>query len=154
MTTGNSSALLGGSRPPLMLYNKWSIGGVVPGATNPVSTANGVKTLSGALTAGTLKTLLTVSGAGLIKLSAVYAVDTTARTMRLQLTIDGVVVFNVTSGSCVTANAGMYAVGNMNTGTGSEIVENVVFNSSLTIEVASSLSETDKVGIITHYEAR
>lgn len=106
---------------------------------------SGKEVLSGALTANTLATALSVSGGGAVPVLVAYTKDATARTVRLKVTADGVSIFDATSASLSNADRGIYAAGQ-----GSNPVtqgEPIVFNSSLTVEIASSLTETDKVAI-------
>ena len=106
--------------------------------------------LSGALTANTLATALSVTGPGVLKWLAQYAMDTTSRTMRLQVIIDGVTVYDATTSACTTADLGQVAVGVANAGgvaTYPPHLEQLTFVSSLVVKVASSLSETDKLGL-------
>lgn len=106
--------------------------------------------LSGALTAATLATLLTVTGAGVLYIASIYTKDATARTLRLQITIDGIVVFDSTSASLTLADQGGHAVGGGGTAYG-QVGAAVPFNASLVIKVASSLTETNKIAIGVSY---
>ena len=144
----NLSQFIGGSRPPKSLVNHTSAGGVVqsvPTATKSI--------LSGALTAATLKTLLTITGAGAIKFLGVATVDATSRTVRLKVTIDGVVVYDATSSAITSSSLGLIAIGSIIDAYIPQL-DNVAFNSTLLVEVASSLSETDKLSLRTVYETR
>ena len=100
-----------------------------------------VTTASGALTANTLKTMLSITGSGKCNLIAVTTADTTSRTVRLQITLDGVVIFNQTTGAITTASNPITF--NNNT--------SLDFLSSLKVEIASSLSETDKLSTSINY---
>ena len=147
----NLSQFIGGSRPPKTLVN-----GFHAGTAYAILSSNpGEKIASGALSAGVLKTVLSVAGAGAVQLLYARVVDTTSRTLRLRVTIDGTYVFDATTATLTSNNAGMTAIGYL-PASGSEIVtfDSVTFNTSIVVEVASSLSETDK--IVTHiiYETR
>ena len=146
----NLSQFIGGSRPPKTIVN-----GCSSGALLSVIGVNGAKSAaSGATTADALKTMLTVSGAGAVKFLWLKKVDTTPRTLRLKVTIDGVAVFDATSASDAAANNGLLAVGNTIDSSYPQL-ENVAFNSSLLVEAASSVaSETDKLTLYTVYETR
>lgn len=102
--------------------------------------------LSGALSAGVLSTLLNIpSGAGRMSLCALSSVDSTARTARLRITCDGVVVFDATSATLSGSGVGIYAAG---FNSGSNVISEgdpIVYTRSLKVEVASSLTETDKL---------
>ena len=106
---------------------------------------------SGALTANTLATVLSISGAGLMPILALTTADATARTMRMQVIVDSVTVFDSTSASIATSSRGGIVAG---VGIGSASLqlmdgEPIRWNSTLVIKVASSLTETDKINI--HY---
>lgn len=148
MTTGNISSMLGGNRPPLALHNRFS-GGVTTAST--AAGTGGPEITSGALSAGVLSaSLITIAGAGAIKFLQAYTKDATSRTIRLKVVIDGVTVFDATSGTIASQNLGMVAVGDY---VGSIIImERIIFNVSLAVYVASSLSETDKIGVSANYE--
>jgi hypothetical protein len=101
--------------------------------------------LSGALTAATLKDIVSITGGGQIDYLSAYAKNTTSRTVRLVVVLDGVTVFDATS-SAVTANgSGLLAVG-QSIG-GSHRSAPIRWNSSCVISVASSLTETDNVAV-------
>lgn len=133
------------SRSPVSIVNAISTNGW---SETIISAPQGVKEiLSGALTAATLATLLTVTGQGILNIAAIYNKDATARTLRLQIVIDGVTVFDSTSASIATAGGrGGVAVGYVS---GSVLAGGaaVPFNTSLVIKAASSLTETDKIAI-------
>lgn len=117
-------------------------------AVGPSSLGAYKSTLSGALTLNTLATMLTVGGGGVLSYLAVSSVDATARTLRLQLTLDGIIVFDTTSASISTANIGIVAVGAAQaysaTVPNGLYAQEIPFN-SMVVKIASSLSETDKV---------
>ena len=112
---------------------------------------------TGALTANTLVTALSLSGQGCISLLGCSGVDSTSRTHRLKVTLDGVEIYDATSdafntlGSCLmvigafTPSASTFAV---------PIYEPLVFNTSLLVEYASSVSETAKSLVFYRYVAR
>ena len=112
--------------------------------------ATGLQILSGALTAATYKELVAVTGAGSVKWAAVRCVDATARTLGLKVVIDGVTVFDAVSNSISATNSGMIAVGSKN-GSYDVTDGHAPFNSSLSIQVKSSLTETDKVALDVSY---
>jgi hypothetical protein len=127
------------------IVNFHSSGGTSATNVNATSTAGHREVLSGALTAATLSTLLSVTGAGRCPQLSAYAKDTTARTIRLVVEVDGVTAFDATSASVSARNSGIYAAAG---GTNPlSPGEPIVFTSSLVVKVASSLTETDKVAI-------
>jgi len=107
--------------------------------------------LSGALTANTLATVLSITGAGVIGYLSISSIDATARTLRLQVTIDGVVAYDYTSASISSASAGIGVIGGTAQGAVTPSESAIPFNSSLVIKVASNNSETDKIGIGVKY---
>lgn len=133
------------NRVPSLIVNGFSTTGVV--AQNMGGVSNAKLVLSGALTAGVLATVLSVAGGGELNLVAATSVDATSRTVRLKITLDGVVVFDSTTAAVAVAGNGLVAVGLGGSATGSQIWDSqkVAFNSSCLVEVASSLTETNKV---------
>lgn len=110
------------------------------------------RALSGAMTGNALKTLLSVTGAGALNFVGIFANDATSRTMRVKVTIDGVVVVDPgMSPSINVAGLGIVPVGALAgyyDGTynrASAIPAKLSFNTSLLVQYASSLSETDKI---------
>lgn len=118
--------------------------------------AYGKTTNTGALTAGVLSSaLINISGtAG--ELSSLYMItnDATARTMRIEVVADGVTVFDSTA-SVAATGSGFWAVANGQVTSSIYVSTNpIVFNSTLTVKVASSLTETDKTQISYSYATR
>ena len=139
------SSFMGGGATRAVV-NAYSSGGTLSSGDLRATVSNGGKAvLSGALTANVLATALSVTGGGEVPMLAVYAVDTTSRTMRLQVTVDGTVVFNATSSACTISTVGIAAAGNYVSNI--QPSQPIRFNSSLLVEIASSLSETDKIGL-------
>ena len=145
------------SRSPTSIVQLNSTTGYAPNATISIASGNGLnlrveakEILSGALTAATLATALSLTGGGIISYLSIFAVDATARTLRLQLVIDGATVFDSTSASNVTADKGALIIGSQ-TSSGWATEHDTPFNSSLVVKIASSLTETDKIGIGVKY---
>lgn len=112
---------------------------------------------TGALTAATLVTALSLSGQGVISLLGCTGVDTTSRTHRLKVTLDGVVIYDATSDAFITSGACLMAIGGFtpNAATfATPTYEPLVFNTSLLVEYASSLTETAKSIVFYRYVAR
>lgn len=126
------SQFAGGNVPPKALINGVSTSGW--GCTTLSGTTYIKEVLSGALTAATLKTILSITGGGVLEFIQTRQVDTTSRTHRMRITIDGTVVLDSTSSACVTSNNG-----------GTFITSPIPFSASLLVEIASSLTETDKI---------
>ena len=128
------------------------------GPTSVVMAANGCKEiLSGALSAGVLATVLSVTGGGVIDRLALYTKDATARTLRLQVVLDGVTAFDSTSASTSTTAAGIIAIGTVVLAEAAGSIYSfmtgaaISFNSSCVIKVASDLTETDKIAVLISY---
>ena len=132
-------------------YAGWStaLTSLVNGAMQITAGAKGVA--SGSMTAATLKTILSVTGRGVIDLFGFTVVNATSRTVRAKITIDGVVVLDSTSAAITTANQGGAFIGG---GSSNNIAvpDPVYFNQSLLIEMASSLTETDMLNIAYRYK--
>jgi hypothetical protein len=119
-----------------------------------------VNRLSGACTAGVLRTILSVTGPGCISYLGYEAIDATIRAHRIKLTLDGNVVFDATTASTADIlSAVTEVIGSVSpfSVTGSDYWGGwqempVMFNASLLLEYASSLTETDKCRLGTiHY---
>ena len=142
------------SRSPASIIRSCSVAGWTKEALGDVNATTGAKIIaSGALTAATLATILTVTGGGVLEFLSIYmpAGDATARTMRLQLVIDGVTAWDFTSASSSSwaQNDGAVIVG----GAAKVYTPSVTmpFNSSLLVKIASSITETDKFNVGVKY---
>jgi len=158
--SGSLSDVFVGNKSPKAIVNGYSTNGVNPSYWI-VSMAYGMaycgckQVLCGATTANTLKTVLSITGAGCIDLLALTAEDATSRTLRAKLTIDGSVVFDSTSAANTTAFAGLGVVGCalfISSTVAGGTPDPTFFNKSLLLEVASSLTETDKMAISYRYK--
>ena len=112
---------------------------------------------TGALTAATLVTALSLSGQGAISLLGCAGVDTTSRAHRLKVTLDGVVIYDATSDAFISLGSCLMAIGGFtpNAATfATPIYEPLVFNTSLLVEYASSVTETAKSIVFYRYVAR
>lgn len=128
------------------VVNAFSSGGVSESSLQAQGSNGAKEVLSGALTANTLSApLLSATGAGELPFLTAYTKDATSRTVRLKVVIDGqaTAVFDATTDAISSSGKGLAAAGNASGPTGSPIV----FNSSLEVSVASSLTETNKVAI-------
>jgi len=147
--SGTQGGLIGARRTPTSIVNGFSAGGYhySGNAVNQVCQA-GKATLSGALTAGVLATVASLTGPGVLYIVAADSVDATSRTHRLKLTLDGVVVFDATSDAVTAAAYGIMAVGEqfITTTYLAQIIgeRGITFETSCLIEYASSVSETAK----------
>lgn len=132
----------GGGSASKAVANFWSSGGVQTAGVNAAASTGSREVLSGALTANTLKTLVSITTGGAIPFLSAYAKNATTRTIRLVVICDGVTVFDATSAAVTAANAGLMAAGSPGL-----IGAPIRFSASCVIQVASSLSETDAVAI-------
>lgn len=114
--------------------------------------AFGTKVLSGALTGGAYTELVSLSVPGWLRFAAIATNDATSRTMGLKIVIDGTDVYDVVSSTISTNEVGFAGVGNNinspTAGASGVTFESFRFNSSLSLQVKSSLSETDKILLI------
>jgi len=110
---------------------------------------------SGSTTAGVLKTILSAAGSGVLSFLAVESNDTTSRTHRIKVTLDGVVIFDATTGAEISISRTHIVIGSIANATvnaASEITfEPLSFNSSLLIEYADSLTESNGAYIAYRY---
>lgn len=147
-----ASQFLGGDRIATSVVNS---AGEQPDVATAAVSANCATALSGALTAATLKQMLSVTGRGQVNWVGVWRLDTTVRTISLKVTVDGNVVYNVTSGSASTSDRGLIGVGAAGSaaslGVGA-VYQPLRYNQSLKVEIASSLTETDKLAAGWNYE--
>ena len=130
---------------PKAIFNAFSSNGATP--ISLATNADDIVTLSGALTANTLKTVLSITGGGgVLRRLGMQTVDATARTLRMKITLDGTVVFDATSASINSGSYGIAAIGGFSGVSGySADADQVPFAASCLVEIASSLTETDKV---------
>jgi hypothetical protein len=140
------------------IVNRYSSGGVL--STNSLVSTSAVATLTGTVSANTLKTILNVTNSGgYLNLLFITAADTTSRTMRIKITMDGVVVFDAISAACTAAGKGVVAVGSSHRQLATTVpaYEEAVkplptrFNTTCKVEIASSVSEVDLTAVYYDY---
>lgn len=125
--------------------------------TGLIGTTAVTPTLTGALTANTLSTVLSLTGKGSFSFVACSSADTTSRTHRMKITLDGVVIYDATTAATISVADWLIPIGsvvNSTTQSPGVILEPLIFSTSLLIEYASSVSETGKTYIATRYAAR
>ena len=150
--SGVSSTLKTGiDRVPASLVNAASSGSILSGngALLSYSTTGANNVLSGAVTANTYKEILAITGAGLLELCAAATQDTTSRTVGLKIVVDGVTIFDAVSSTTTASTTGLVAIGNGGGGTSGGFP--VPFNVSLSVQIKSSISETDKIAALYTY---
>ncbi|MCV2422511.1 hypothetical protein LNV47_18085 [Paucibacter sp. DJ4R-1] len=143
--SSNLSDLGFGGGATSAVVNAFSSGGVSEASLQAQGSNGAKEVLSGALTANTLATLLSVTGAGEVPFLTAYTKDATPRTVRLKVVVDGQApaVFDATTDVISSSGRGLAAAGSASGPVGSP----VVFNSSLEVSVASSITETNKLAI-------
>lgn len=138
----------GGVRPTAVIHNGFSsgspLGQALAGGSGVVTGHKAVT--SGALTANTLASQFTVTGAGEMASLTVCSADATSRTIRLQVIVDGVTVFDATSAAIAAGGGGIAAAGLLNS---IYCGAPIRFNTSLTVNACSSITETGK--LVTNY---
>jgi hypothetical protein len=75
-------------------------------------------------------------------------VDSTSRTLRLKITVDGTSIYDVTSGTITSSGRGLIGIGSAYTDAGSTSIvtfQPIRYNATFKVEIASSLGETDKL---------
>lgn len=125
------------------IINTFSSGGAISAAALSLL---GKSLVSGALTANVLQNMLTITGKAEISALGITTLNTTSKTLRLQVVVDGVVVFDATSATVANTGFGMVAAGS-SAGTPAVYSNLIRCNSSLVVNVASSVTETGGVGI-------
>lgn len=129
------------TKPPTSIINYCSDGGVY--VTNVSAGQIGGKSYDpSTLTAGTYKSVLDVTGRGVILVCGVYKSSTSTTQVGLKLNVDGVTVFDAYSSSTSLVNAGLMAVGYSSN---ASYTKPVVFNSSFEVFIKSSADENPAV---------
>lgn len=147
----------GASIATTLVVNAFSTAGVAPAAMTSAANRGGKITLSGALTSGVLKSMISVAGkAGRMSLCAVHTNDATAQTLRLQVIVDGVTgspTFDTTSSSVSATGLGIYAAGSTDTSASNILIDGqeITWKTSLDVSIASSASATDKITFVSKY---
>ena len=135
----------GGAKPPTSLINSTSTTGSTAVYVSSMGLLYIGKTvLSGACTAGVLKTIYSATGSGVVNLFACNGVDATSRTHRIKCTIDGVVVYDATTAAVAEADKGINLIGCFTNVAYIPAFDQIPYNKSFLVEYASSLTETDK----------
>jgi hypothetical protein len=122
---------------------------------NTLAQAAGATTAaSGTVSAGVLKTALSVSGKGCLNWGAIYSTSATSKTLRIQITIDGTVVRNFTSSSVNVANTGYVFCGTgfYSASASSAAFQPLFFKTSLLVEFADSTAETNGLTFASNHE--
>lgn len=144
--TSNMVPSGGNSVTTTSFANKYTMSASQDAVSEPVDS---IVTLSGALTASTFKTMLNITGtSGKIPVLGLKTNDATARVISLRITIDSAYVTTITSSSITTSGNGIWAAGSRAASAGWIVDgEPLKFKTSCLVEIASSLTETDKISL-------
>lgn len=144
LRTNMFPASTGALKSTKAIFNKQAISGTTGIAISSFSRA--IATLSGAMTLNTLKSFLSISGSGgEMTLLSIRTNDATARTIRVKITVDGV-AYDFTSASISTGGTGVVLAGSSGEANASP-TPSIKWKSTFVIEIASSVTETDKLTI-------
>ena len=146
------SQFTGGARSPKLIVNRLAVAGwtAASGVGNTSDAAVGAKNvLSGALIANTLANVISITGGGSLRYLSASSVDATSRTIRVVITVDGTVIYDYTSAAIAAANSGGVIVSGAASTT--PVETDIQFKTSLLVQVASSLGETNLVQIGNKY---
>jgi len=148
-------------KPMTSIINYYSSGGVdgTFGYGNGLSdrAANVLGVLSGALTATVLATVIDRTGSGAVFFLAASVMDTTSRTIRIKVTVDGTVVFDATSSAITTSQTGTQVVGSGLYYSATQFYTRpgyLEYDTSFKVEIASSLTETNKIKVWSNEQTR
>ncbi len=140
------SAILGGGYlRPTSIVNAHSTTIQAPGANDAIDFAVTpyVRAVnSGPCTASTLKTMLSLTGKGAISYLGLRGTDATSRTHRIKVTLDSTVIFDATSAASTSSRV-VSLIGFLSKDSAMNEMP-LFFDQNLTIEYASSVTETDK----------
>ena len=120
--------------------------GAILGTITMQTVPNATKLFSGALTADTYLELVSLSTPWWLRVCGVFRVDGTSRTVGLKIIIDGTTVIDAVDAAIGSSERGWYAIGG-----GINItmmaLEGIRFNASLSLQIKSSITETDKIAL-------
>lgn len=141
-----SQVLGGGIQATKALYNACSAAGYTAiGSLGQSSTAK--NSVSGALTANTLVDLINESGsAGYLSQLSIYCNDATSRTLRVVITVDGSVIYDITSDTMSGASIGAVLAGALSS-SNPQSLPPIYYTNSIRVQYASSVTETGKFTI-------
>lgn len=138
------------SNTPKSIINRFAVAGWAMSSMNVPQLGLPAVVKSGVTVANTLKTVLNLTGPGVINFLGVLN-DTApyTSTIRAQLILDGVTVFDFTSAANVgSGNQGAYLIGSVDASASPILtVDFVPFKTSCVLNIATSLGGTNLVGI-------
>lgn len=129
------------------IVNSMSAGGVIS-SVNVAGGGIGRQLLSGVLAPNTPKVMLSVVGRGEVPLLSLTSVDSSNRTIRLIVVVDGQASpsFDAAYSGPTAPNLGLVAAGHV-VGSSFSPGNPIRFNQSLLVSIASSVAETDKLAL-------
>lgn len=134
-------------KPPVSIVCRTTAYYVDPLTNGSVTTTN-----SGAMTANTEKTLLTVFGEGVVQYLTLRVLDATARTASVKLLIDGRIVFSASAATSTTDDGWVMIGGFLRTASGYiPQFAAIPFRDSVILRATSTITETDKLGYQSMY---
>lgn len=111
---------------------------------------------SSSVAANALQDMLSITGRGVLNFVAAHTNDTTSRTVRLKITVDGTSVFDATSSAITTSGNGVVGIGCVVGAATTPCVvvfQPVRFYASCLVQIASSvLNDTTKITTLIQYE--
>lgn len=145
---------LGIVKPPLSIYNRYSTNNESC-TTIQYDQVLAKRLPSGACTANVFKEIINITGSGILYIAAVATVDTTSRYIQIDVYIDGVQQ-HIQSTTITTAYVAQIMYGYLvpaPSAADNQIgpMPGVIFNKSLVIKIANSVSETDKIALYVSY---
>jgi hypothetical protein len=136
-------------KTPSAIVNFYSDGGKK--SSSGIAPLDIKQVLSGALDTATYKELVGITGSGVLNFVSVTAQNATSRTIGCKIVMDGVTVFDAVSSAITGADIGILPVGAILGAYVTPLFDSLPFYSSLSIQVKSSLAETDLVKLYYHY---
>lgn len=148
------SQALGGNKATKSIQNIFNTAGFAAITINSQVGGSSAKAVaSGALTANTLATVFSAANVGiLMPLLTIRTADSTSRTLRVVIEVDGITAFDRTSAAITTGGNGICLAGSTLISSSFSQCAPITSKSNLDIKIASSLTETDKFIIEYHYQ--
>lgn len=128
----------------------------MPNGAQTRATMNVAETRCGALTSNTYKTVVSVSGRGLLNFAGFVSLSSGIYSFGFRLTYDGIVIERTGVPNNDFTSKGLPVIGGViqdltNTTVSGLRFDPLPFNSGFTIEVKSTQAVTDGIGVITNY---
>jgi len=137
------SQFVGGRLATRAIVNTWSVNGAAQSDLT-IAIVGCVLVPSGLMSAGVLKQLLSINGSGDIS-SLCVANSGVNQTIRVKVTVDGVVVWDYTTASSSGVVVGAFLTGRPTVSAAQ--TGPIVFKTSVLVEAASSVNGTDTMSL-------